>query len=288
MPRRVYGDYVRSLALQHARPLDGRSLVETRLVEAEAVDVEPHGSGARVVLADGQGLPADQVVLATGNETPAELPGSDDLLDHPGYAANPWVDWESRLPDPSEAIVLLGTGLTAVDAILTLLALDWRGKIVAVSRHGWLPNAHFKGRQHPEFPPDGVEVASLGHARLAALVEEACARMRAAGENPAIIVDKLRPHTQRVWQALTPEERRTFVAQYAARWSVLRHRIAQPIHERVHLLEAQRVRVQQVQEDRVEQDARHLRRRRVRADSGSQVQPGLKVCCRPACLIRHL
>jgi uncharacterized NAD(P)/FAD-binding protein YdhS len=233
MPRRVYGDYVRSLALQHSRPLDGRSLVETRLVEAEAVDVEPHGSGARVVLADGQALPADQVVLATGNETPAELPGSDELQDHPGYAANPWVDWESRLPDPSEAIVLLGTGLTAVDAIVTLLALGWQGRIHAVSRHGWLPQSHFRAGSHPEFPSPDTDVAALGLAGLLALMEEECARLRSAGGNPAVLVDRLRPHTQRIWQAWSVGERQTFMRHHAARWNVLRHRIAPAIHQQV-------------------------------------------------------
>ena len=40
------------------------------------------------------------------------------LATHPAWCANPWVDWETRLPPPSEDIVLLGTGLTTVDAII--------------------------------------------------------------------------------------------------------------------------------------------------------------------------
>lgn len=61
-------------------------------------------------------------------------------------------------------------------------------------------------------------------------MEQHCARLRAAGLNPAMVVDKLRPHTQRIWQAFTDAERREFIARYAARWSVLRHRIAPSIH----------------------------------------------------------
>jgi uncharacterized NAD(P)/FAD-binding protein YdhS len=53
------------------------------------------------------------------------------------------------------------------------------------------------------------------------------------GENPAIVVDKMRPHTQRVWLSLSAEDKRAFVARHAARWNVLRHRIAQSIHQRV-------------------------------------------------------
>ena len=124
-------------------------------------------------------------------------------------------------------------GLTTVDAIVTLLALGWRGTIHAVSRHGLLPESHFKGVDDPHFPPPGVDLATLGLAGLVRLLEEHCARLRAAGLNPAMVVDKLRPHTQRIWGAFTDAERREFIAQHAARWNVLRHRIAP---ERFHLM----------------------------------------------------
>lgn len=233
MPRRIYGDYVRSLTLYYTQPLDRRACVETVFVDDEAVDIVPHGNGARILLANGAPIDADKVLLATGNEMPAELPGSELLAHHSGYAANPWQNWEAKLPPVTENIVLLGTGLTTVDAIITLLALDWRGTIHAVSRNGLLPHAHFKGREHSDFPPKGVDPAELGLLQLVALVEEFCQRLRETGENPAIVVDKLRPHTQRIWQAFTPEERREFVTRHSARWNVMRHRIAQSIHRQV-------------------------------------------------------
>jgi len=233
VPRRVYGDYVRSLLLHYARPLDGRSPAEIQHLEAEAVDLAPAGAGTSIILADGSTVLADKVVLATGNETPGELPGAETLGDHPAYAANPWLNWQDRLPDSRDAIVLLGTGLTAVDAIVTLLALDWKGRIHAVSRHGWLPQSHFRAASHPDFPPAGTDVAALGLAGLAALLEAQCARLRDSGENPATLVDRLRPHTQRIWQAFSVAERETFIRRHAARWNVLRHRIAPSIHQLV-------------------------------------------------------
>jgi uncharacterized NAD(P)/FAD-binding protein YdhS len=219
--------------LHYTQPLDHRGKVETVFIDEEAVDVAAEGEGARITLANGETIDADKVVLATGNEMPAELPGSELLAQHPGYAGNPWQNWEAKLPPETENIALLGTGLTTVDAIVTLLALGWRGTIHAISRNGLLPNSHFKGLNHPEFPPEGVDVATLGLDRLVALIEEYCARLREAGENPAIVVDKMRPHTQRVWQTLSVSERKTFIARHAARWNVLRHRIAQPIHQQV-------------------------------------------------------
>jgi uncharacterized NAD(P)/FAD-binding protein YdhS len=233
IPRRVYGDYLRSLTLHYLQPIDRRGHVQTTVIDDEALDICTVRQGARIALASGAMVEAHKVLLATGNETPAELPGSETLTASSNYAANPWQNWETKLPPPSESIVLLGTGLTTVDAIVTLLALDWRGTIHAVSRNGLLPQSHFKGVHHPEFPPADVDVAALGLARLVALVEEHCRRLRHAGENPAIVVDKLRPHTQRIWRAFSLAERREFIARHAARWNVLRHRIAQPIHARV-------------------------------------------------------
>lgn len=232
MPRRVYGDYLRCLIQHYARPVDPRARVEFALVDDEVLDLTPASNGARLHFASGTQLEVDKVILATGNEPPADLPGSDTVATHAAWCANPWLDWESRIPATGD-VVLLGTGLTTVDAIVTLLALDWRGTIHAVSRNGLLPLSHFKGVDDPLFPPAGVDLATLGLAGLVTLLEEHCTRLRAAGLNPAMVVDKMRPHTQRIWQTFTDAERREFIAKHAARWNVMRHRIAPSIHQQV-------------------------------------------------------
>jgi uncharacterized NAD(P)/FAD-binding protein YdhS len=204
--------------------------VKVEQIEGEATDIEP---GGVIHLADGRRIEADRIVLATGNETPAALPGAEAMQDHPAWMGNPWLAWDQRLPADDGTIVLLGTGLTTVDAIITLRELGWPGAIHAVSRHGWLPHSHFRGIEYPHFPPAGVDLPTLGLERLIALMEEHCGKLRELGANPAIIVDKMRPHTQRIWQGFTVEERRTFAARHAARWNVMRHRIAPDIHAQV-------------------------------------------------------
>ena len=219
IPRLVYGDYLRALRHHH--------LAGAPHLEAEAVDVEADGT---VHLADGRRLQAERIVLATGNEAPAELPGAAGLADHPAWVGNPWLAWHEKLPPDTGTIVLLGTGLTTVDAVITLRALGWLGRIHAVSRHGWLPQAHFRGIEYDAFPPPDIDLATLGLDRLVALMESHCAHLRELGANPAIIVDKLRPHTQRLWQAFSADEKRRFARDHAARWNILRHRIAPEIH----------------------------------------------------------
>lgn len=218
IPRMIYGDYLRSLMHHY--------LSKAEFISGEAVDMED----GDIILDDGRRITADRIVLACGNEAPAPLPGAETLTHHPAWMANPWLDWLSRLPDSDGSILLLGTGLTTVDAIITLRSLGWYGHIHAVSRHGWLPQSHFRGIEYPAFPPQGVNLSTLGLEKLVELMELHCARLRELGANPAIIVDKMRPYTQRIWQTFSLEDRLAFARQYAPRWNVLRHRIAPEIH----------------------------------------------------------
>jgi len=233
IPRMIYGDYLCGLMQQHLQSPPESTLIQTTFVEGEAVDVQVEGNGAVVHLSDGRRVEAGHVVLATGNEVPGEFPGCTDLRDHPAWIGNPWQVWENRLPASGGTVVLLGTGLSTVDVVITLRALGWYGLVHAVSRNGWLPHSHFRGIEYPEFPPDGVDLTTFGLTDLLALIELHCARLRDLGSNPAIIVDKMRPHTQLVWQNFTLEERLEFARRHAARWNVLRHRIAPEIYAQV-------------------------------------------------------
>ena len=229
-PRRVYGDYVRGLLFSCLNPIDSRQRVRVEAVEDEVIDLaDANDGGLTVSLKSGGSLIADKVLLATGNQTPGGFPGSEEALRHPAYRASPWGDWSSKLPGDDETIVVLGTGLSMVDVFLTLNELDWHGKIVAISRNGKFPQSHFRGIDYPDFLPEKPE--ELGLEKLAALLEAHCRRLYRLGGNPGIVVDRLRPHTQRIWRNFTLEEKREFLRTYATRWNVVRHRIAQPIHQ---------------------------------------------------------
>lgn len=233
IPRMIYGDYLRGLLQQNLQSPAESAPVRTSFIENEAVEIQLENAGAIVHLSNGDRVAADHVVLAMGNEAPAGFPGSAELADHPAWVGNPWQAWENRLPGSEGTVILLGTGLTTVDAIITLRALGWHGLMHAVSRNGWLPHPHFRGIEYPEFPPADVDLAALGLKELLELLEQHCARLRESGANPAIVVDKLRPHTQRIWRNFTLKERWEFARRHAARWNVLRHRIAPEIHAQV-------------------------------------------------------
>jgi len=232
VPRAVYGDYLRALLLNYLRPIDDHHPAAIEVIEDEVVDIlTEHAGRAHVMLRGGERLEVDRVLLATGNQPPAPLGNAEEPFEHPAYCADPWGDWSRELPESGEDVIVLGTGLTMVDVFLTLKELKWQGRIIAVSRNGMIPQSHFRGIEYPDFLPANPE--SVGLQALVDLLEQHCRQIRRLGENPAIVIDRLRPHTQRIWQHLTCAEKQEFLSQYAARWNVVRHRIAQPIHQRM-------------------------------------------------------
>lgn len=221
VPRRVYGDYLQALFLWYSRAFADGKKVRIDRHDATALDVVPDGEHVTVRASGDLSLEADRVVLATGNPPPADLPGLS--LDHPHYFRDPWSDWETRLPDRRAAVALLGTGLTMVDAYLTLSTLGWEGKVYALSRNGLLPMSHFKGPDYPAFP--GRDPVGMSLEQVLELFQSHCRQLRDSGLNPATLVDKMRPHTQRVWQSFSLAEKQRFLSEHRTRWNVARHRV---------------------------------------------------------------
>jgi len=229
MPRRLYGDYLHGLLFGQACAAEKGCIIE--MVAAEAIDLIPNGKGASIELSDGRSIAVDKVVLATGNAPPSRLrvPGLDPA--HPRYFQNPWEGWERKLVDRTENVVVVGTGLTAVDAFISLSDLAWKGKIYAVSRNGLLPLRHFKGSEFPDWLDAKSGRISLSDAFRAFKLRMREARQK--GVNPAVLVDKLRPVTQLLWRNFTLAERSRFNRHLRTRWNVARHRIAQSIQQQL-------------------------------------------------------
>jgi uncharacterized NAD(P)/FAD-binding protein YdhS len=229
-PRRVYGDYLHSLLFSRTTAAEKKE-IQIETIEAEAVDVGPAFGGASIALSNGQFINANRVVLATGNQPPSDLKISGLDPAHPRYIQNPWADWESKLPARTENVILIGTGLTMIDVFLSLMDLDWKGRIFAVSRNGLPPLSHFRGVEYADWIGEHPGVKNL--APIFGLFKIHFRDAKAAGINPVILVDKLRPATQRLWQNLTFEEKKRFNRHLRTRWNVARHRIAQSIHQKL-------------------------------------------------------
>ena len=175
---------------------------------------------------------AETVVLAYGNQAPQPLAvGGVDLGALPGYLPNPWDLAAIRALPGDAAVVIVGTGLTAIDTAITLLEESPQRRAVMVSRHGLLPHAHIE-QQSTAWVSD-VPTGPLTADGIASFVRGQVEAARAHGVDWRNVVDGLRPATQSIWARLAPEERQRFLTTYVRDWEVRRHRMAPEVADRI-------------------------------------------------------
>jgi uncharacterized NAD(P)/FAD-binding protein YdhS len=225
VPRVLYGQYIASLLRKATDRADGR----LRHIGGEAVDIAPLGdlSGPmRIELADGRRLRADRVVLALGTFPPGD-PRLRDARFHrsPRYLYSPWsAETHERLAAPGD-VLILGSGLTGLDLLLTLKNRKRTGVMHVLSRHGLFPQPH-KPRiaPWPAFLTSGALPATVRE--LLRLLRAQIAEAEAGGGDWRAIIDSLRPFTQEFWQGLSNSERRRFLRHLRPLWESHRHRAA--------------------------------------------------------------
>ncbi|MEV5176640.1 lycopene cyclase, partial [Streptomyces flaveolus] len=160
-------------------------------------------------------------VLATGNTPPGVAWAPAALCGAAEFVPDPWAPGAlERIADDAD-VLLVGTGLTMVDAALAL-ARD--GRVVhAVSRHGLLPRAHVS-RPLP-VPPAPQLRADAGLAGLRRDVLLHLARSRRLHGDWRAGLDSLRPVTAALWQRLDTADQARFLADDLWWWNAHRHRV---------------------------------------------------------------
>jgi uncharacterized NAD(P)/FAD-binding protein YdhS len=225
VPRRIFGDYLASLLAQ-ARLAAGDRL---ELIRGDAIDIDTSGGRPRIALSDGRQIDADAVVLALGN-LPPRLPAAfRSELPPELYSADPWSPKLGDELSPEDTILLLGTGLTMIDAVLQLDASGFGGRMIGLSRRGLLPRAHADAAPHA---PAGASLAGLP---LSHMVRRVRARSETIGWRAA--VDELRASTHHIWRSASAEERARFLRHLRPWWDVHRHRVAPVLSERLERLQ---------------------------------------------------
>lgn len=135
-PRTVYGDYLEQSAYAALAELR-RQGWRVDLVGDSATTARR--SGDQVVVSTGGGVTSsfDYVVLCVGGDGPKDVYG---LAGAPGFTADPYpVSQNLRTIGATERVAVIGSGLTAVDIVVSLAAQGHQGPISLVSRRGVLP-----------------------------------------------------------------------------------------------------------------------------------------------------
>lgn len=224
-PRADYGAYLSALLEPHVAR--GRSDGSLRIRHGECVGVETAPNGLRLVFDDGGAVEVGRVVLATGHDEAGDS----------AHAVSPWsADFEADARS-ARHVVVLGAGLSMVDAAVSLFNAGFEGRITAISRRGLTPNVHAPSAAwtiaRERIPIGGGPLACLRFVR--AEID------RAAGEGVDWrgVIDALRPHNQAIWKGFDLPGKSRFVRHLRAFWDVVRHRMAPEIGRQIEAARAQ-------------------------------------------------
>lgn len=209
VPRQLYGRYLQDMLA--AAVADGAGRLD--VLTGEVVALHPAGSGMNLTMQGGGALAARLVVLATGHHPPAPETGT-------AWRRDPWAADVFDGLDPAGEVLLVGTGLTMIDMVISLLERDHMGQIVAVSRRGLLPRTH-PSQVHSTGPCD-ADMLFAG--RLSRRLARFRTLSRAAGGWEGLM-HQLRPRNAALWQSLDERQRRRFLRHLRPWWEVHRHRV---------------------------------------------------------------
>ena len=243
VPRAIYGRYLQDLLAESVKRSDGL----LRVVAGDVVAIRDRQDGVELDIEGQSPLRARKAVLATGHRPPSTDSGA--------YHGNPWRDEAIAGLAPEGSILLIGTSLTMIDVLLSLLEQDHKGPIVALSRRGLVPHRH----PSAPIPTPEADTSDLFTGSLSQRTNRFRARQRAGLGWPGLM-QLLRPHNNELWHALDLDQRKRFLRHLRPWWDIHRHRVAPQIGEQIDAAKARgqlsivsgRVEIGQTTDDKVE------------------------------------
>lgn len=221
LPRALYGAYINDRLARMVRDRPGKlRIVRDEAVAVRAVVDDVNGpAGGVVELRSGKLLPGRAVVLATG------LSSRVTERTHDPREVDAWDECMLGALPRDGRILLLGSGLSALDVVAWLDHAQFRGSIRIVSPRGLLPLPHREPHTSvTPMLPAVVDSAPAGLRARVAWVRGLLTEAEAAGEGFQAAMDRLRPHVERLYRSLAVDDRRRFLRHLRSYWDVLRHR----------------------------------------------------------------
>lgn len=238
LPRKLYGQYVRRTLLELAESACDRLSVE--VIKDEATRLSPSASSCwHIETAAGRSFQADVAILTVGHRPPNDPFARRWVGPRHRFVTDPWAALVLSQIGPDEPVLLLGSGLTAVDAVLTLNREDRVAPLIVVSRRGLMPLSHSR---QPEPAADLSEllVRWLNPAAPLAIRQLVFTLRRhiAAAEQLdwRQVVDGLRPAISQLWGRLDATDRSRFLRHVRPFWEIHRHRMAPDVADAIDRL----------------------------------------------------
>jgi uncharacterized NAD(P)/FAD-binding protein YdhS len=180
---------------------------------------------------------AHVVVLAVGHRPPDDPLSEIWQGSRQRYLVDPWRPFSLGAVNPADSVLVLGSGLTAVDTVLSLHTPQRTGSVTLLSRRGLLPQVHvvppappldlagWIGQQIEEIPRHTVAALSRRLRRLTKAHQE-------QGGDWRSVVDGLRPYLSQIWNSFDTAQRLDFLRRLRPFWEIHRHRMAPEIAEK--------------------------------------------------------
>ena len=227
VPRHLYGTYLSEKL--NKKITETSKLVETVFLHDSAISIVSQQNGCvEVHLESGKRILSTQVVLATGNTPPALPAGLKNISRSSKLFNNPWMSLNGLTSD--DTVLIVGTGLTAIDVVLDLERSGFKGKLIMLSRHGRLPLPHATEHTHP---PEGImdkdELTSVRSALK-------WIKNKTKEHSWISVFEALRPHLQTIWLNWNHIERSRFRRVARSVWDIHRHRIPGHVLDAIHQL----------------------------------------------------
>ena len=232
-PRADYGDYL------HARLRAVLEEEDCSVWRTELIGARERGGTWELTGADGGRRRVHALLLAPGALAARCLRGvAQGLVEAGRYQVDPWQFTRSagelpRQPD----VVIVGSGLTAVDLALTAARRYPDARIQMLSRHGRLPATQSRAGPLPPAQTATLLAAMEAQPRLCEWLRTLRAAMRAAPDWRSVM-ESIRHESSRLWQLLTGADRARFLRHLRAYWDSARHRMAPEIDAQLRRLMA--------------------------------------------------
>ena len=260
-PRSLYARYLLETTQEAVTRASQAGGSAPSFVADAVVHLEPRGAGLELLLASGRAVQARAAVLALGlPQARAPWRAAEDRATSPIprrlLVEDPWEPEVLAGVPKDREVLLVGSGLTAIDMVLALRRLGHRALIVIASRNGRLPLPHAAAHGPP--PALDGDLLAKGPREafraVRALVRSITAAhgpgadheaVHAAGHEPAHggdhdhppewqpAIDAVRPHAARAWRRWSPEQRRFFIRRLRPFWEIHRHRVPPPLLARL-------------------------------------------------------
>lgn len=219
-PRGLFGVYVQQ-RLAEARVVGAQHGSTVEHVRAEVVDLQTDADSVQMSLSNGQTLRGAYAVLATGMFPAARTPQKESSGLN-AAALDPWDVAAMRQLDPQSTVLIIGSGLTMVDAVVSLEQAGHRGPIEVFSRHGLLPHVRRQPTAWVDFLAEDQSIRTPR--QLLRELRRHCREAIAQGIDWQAPLDTVRAHIGRLWSQATDVERRQFVRHVRPWWESHHHR----------------------------------------------------------------